>query len=145
MCKKCENMEDIARIKLHNGQATIEQIKLNPVSLLCSEDDQVCRQCWKIKHINVDFEPNNRKCRQCKLLNQKDRILSIGFMDTITSLKEFVKTPELVQIDLELRLKSLSKEELVLILKVFKFGRSKTDRKEDMIKRLYTYLWSLRM
>ena len=140
ICKKCENMEDIARIKLHNGQSTIEQIKLNPVLLLCNENDQVCRQCWKVKHVKVDFEPANRKCRICKLTNQKERISNIGFMDTITSLKEFAKTPNLKKIDLELRLKSVSKEEFVLILKELKLGRSSTDKKDDMIQRLVKYL-----
>jgi prophage antirepressor-like protein len=140
ICKKCENMEDIARIKLHNGQSTIEQIKLNPVSLLCNENDQACRQCWKIKHVNIDFEPLNRKCRTCKLTNQKERISNIGFMDTISSLKEFAKTPNLKKIDLELRLKSVSKEEFVLILKELKLGRSSTDKKEDMIQRMVKYL-----
>ena len=140
ICKKCENMEDIARIKIHNGQSTIEQIKLNPVSLLCNEEDQACRQCWKIKHVKIDFEPLNRKCRTCKLTNQKERISNIGFMDTIVSLKEFAKTPNLKKIDLELRLKSVSKEELVLILKEMKLGRSSTDKKEDMIQRIVKYL-----
>jgi prophage antirepressor-like protein len=140
ICKKCENMEDIARIKLHNGQSTIEQIKLNPISLLCNENDQACRQCWKIKHVKIDFEPLNRKCRTCKLTNQKERISNIGFMDTIASLKEFAKTPNLKKIDLELRLKSVSKEELVLILKEVKLGRSSTDKKEDMIQRMVKYL-----
>ena len=140
ICKKCENMEDIARIKLHNGQSTIEQIKLNPISLLCNENDQACRQCWKIKHVNIDFEPLNRKCRTCKLTNQKERISNIGFMDTISSLKEFAKTPNLKKIDLELRLKSVSKEEFVLILKELKLGRSSTDKKEDMIQRMVKYL-----
>jgi prophage antirepressor-like protein len=140
ICKKCENMEDIARIKVHNGQSTIEQIKLNPISLLCNENDQACRQCWKIKHVNIDFEPLNRKCRTCKLTNQKERISNIGFMDTISSLKEFAKTPNLKKIDLELRLKSVSKEEFVLILKELKLGRSSTDKKEDMIQRMVKYL-----
>jgi prophage antirepressor-like protein len=140
ICKKCENMEDIARIKIHNGQSTIEQIKLNPVSLLCNENEQACRQCWKIKNVKLDFEPLNRKCRTCKLTNQKERISNISFMDTIASLKEFSKTPNLKKIDLELRLKSVSKEEFVLILKELKLGRASTDKKEDMIQRMVKYL-----
>ena len=140
ICKKCENMEDIARIKIHNGQSTIEQIKLNPISLLCNENEQACRQCWKIKNVKIDFEPLNRKCRTCKLTNQKERISSISFIDTIASLKEFSKTPNLKKIDLELRLKSVSKEEFVLILKELKLGRSSTDKKEDMIQRMVKYL-----
>jgi prophage antirepressor-like protein len=140
ICKKCENMEDIARIKIHNGQSTIEQIKLNPVSLLCNENEQACRQCWKIKNVKLDFEPLNRKCRTCKLTNQKERISNISIMDTIASLKEFSKTPNLKKIDLELRLKSVSKEEFVLILKELKLGRASTDKKEDMIQRMVKYL-----
>ena len=132
ICKKCEDMEDIARIKIETGVSTADQIKKNPLLLLCKGDTKVCRQCKKIKNLE-DFEDVNRKCRECKRNNQKTRIATINFKDTI----ELLKT--LKEKELETEIKKVSKDELIKIIKELKIGRLATDKKDDMNQKVFLY------
>ena len=132
ICKKCEDMEDIARIKIETGVSKADQIKKNPLLLLCKGDTKVCRQCKKIKNLE-DFEDVNRKCRECKRNNQKTRIATINFKDTI----ELLKT--LKEKELETEIKKVSKDELIKIIKELKIGRLATDKKDDMNQKVFLY------
>lgn len=143
ICKKCENMEDIAYIRLSSGQLTIDQIKSDPSILQCGENERICRQCKKTKK-EEEFDTVNRKCRECKRENQKNRIKEINFKDTIEVLTIFTNDTSKTLYELKLKINTISKEELVLILKELNLGRLATDKKSDMCRKAYEYFEKLR-
>lgn len=144
ICKKCENMEEIARIKIEQGKETVERIKANPLLLMCGLSEKICRKCLKVKDAENDFEPLNRKCRQCKLTNNRQRDKDINYEKTIEMLTEFTKDLKNTPTELKTRIKVLRKAELILIISELKLGRSKDDVKDDMVNNVYKYFVSFR-
>ena len=144
VCKKCENMEEIARIKIESGKATIEQIKADPLLLKCGSNDKICRQCLKMKNKEKDFEPNNRKCRQCKIDNQTTRLNKVDYKQKIEDIKQFSKDMNNTPIEIELKIKNICKDELIRIISELNLGRSKDDLKDDMVKKVHEYFVKIR-
>lgn len=138
ICKQCENMEDMARLKIEKGETTIEQIKKDPLILKCGSSDKICRQCMKPKDKDKDFEPNNRKCRECKRQNSQIRIVKIDYKERIKILLEIKNKTEL-----EYKMKEITKDEYVMIMSELSLGRLATDRKEDMFAKTYAYFCKL--
>ena len=144
ICKKCENMEDVAYIRMGSGKATMEQIKADPSILQCGENERICRQCKKTKKVD-EFEPINRKCRECKRENQKSRVSEIDFRDTIDVLNRFVANPEKTLYELRKKIDALSKEEIILMIKELNVGRLATDKKSDMCKKLFDHFSKIKI
>ena len=138
ICKHCENMEDMARLKIEKGETTIEQIKKDPLILKCGSSDKICRQCMKPKDKEKDFEPNNRKCRECKRQNSQIRIVKIDYKERIKILLEIKNKTEL-----EYKMKEITKDEYIMIMSELSLGRLATDRKEDMFAKTYSYFCKL--
>jgi prophage antirepressor-like protein len=146
ICKGCENKEEIARVKIEQEKYTVEQIKANPNLLLCRTNEKICRQCLQVKDAEQDYEPNNRKCRECKSSNtrQKESKSNINFQQTIDTLTNFVKDLSNSPTELKTKIKTIRKCELILILSELKLGRSKDDVKDDMINKVYKYFLTIR-
>lgn len=146
ICKGCENKEEIARVKIEQGKYTVEQIKANPMLLLCRTNERICRQCLQVKDSEQDYEPNNRKCRECKSSNsrEKESKSNINFQQTIDTLTHFVKDLSNSPTELKTKIKAIRKCELILILSELKLGRSKDDVKDDMINKVYKYFLTIR-
>ena len=144
ICKKCENMEEIARVKIEQGKCTVEQIKANPLLLMCTEKERICRQCLKVKDAEKDFEASNRKCRECKRTHNRERDHNIDFRKTLTELTEFTKDLQHSPVELKTQIKSLTKSELILMISDLKLGRNKDDVKEDMVNKIYRYFLTIR-
>ena len=137
-------MEEIARIKIESGKATIEQIKADPLLLKCGSNDKICRQCLKMKNKEKDFEPNNRKCRQCKIDNQTTRLNKVDYKQKIEDIKQFSKDMNTTPIEIELKIKNICKDELIRIISELNLGRSKDDLKDDMVKKVHEYFVKIR-
>jgi hypothetical protein len=137
-------MEEIARIKIEQGKETVEGIKANPLLLMCGLSEKICRKCLKVKDAENDFEPLNRKCRQCKLTNNRERDNDVNYEKIIEILTEFTKDLRNTPTELKTKIKVLRKAELILIISELKLGRSKDDVKDDMVKNVYKYFVSFR-
>ena len=65
ICLHCENMVDLAEIKINAGEITHEQIRKNPASIMLRATDMVCRKCNLVKD-KADFPEKKRQCNKCR-------------------------------------------------------------------------------
>lgn len=138
LCKDCQNIEDVAAIKIASGELTPEAIRNNPHLVILSSDEKICRSCNKILH-ESKFEHPKRKCRKCRY--DKERIRVNRF--ELTLHKEIEILENLRSDKRELRLKGYIRDELIKIMKHLKTGRKSTDRKQDMITKLLAHSWPI--
>jgi hypothetical protein len=65
ICIHCENILDVATIKVENGMMTEEEIRKDPSRILLAPGQQICRECNVIKYTS-DFVPKKRQCKKCR-------------------------------------------------------------------------------
>ena len=134
ICLHCENMVDLAEIKINAGEITHEQIRKNPSSIMLRATEMVCRKCNLVKD-KADFPEKKRQCNKCR---QSVRSL---FRDKFDDLIED-EIKKLSEMNVEDRTKKLEKyirDELNKIAQFLKIGRKYNDTKAVILEKIKEY------
>ena len=131
ICMHCENMVDLAEIKINAGEMTDDQIRKNPASIMLRATDMVCRKCHLVKD-KGDFPEKRRQCNKCR---QSVKSLFRDKFDDV--IEDEIK--KLCDMNVEDRTKKLEKyirDELVKIAQFLKIGRKYNDTKPVMLEKV---------
>jgi prophage antirepressor-like protein len=134
ICIYCENMLDVAIIKVKSELMTEKEIRKNPSKILLEPNQQICRKCETIKHTN-DFDEKKRQCKQCRNIPRLK--FKENFDDIVES--EIKKLRSLNKYDRDKRLDRYNRDELYKISSVCKIGRKETDIKRTILENLVKY------
>ena len=127
----CENMVDLAEIKINAGEMTDDQIRKNPASIMLRATDMVCRKCHLVKD-KGDFPEKRRQCNKCR---QSVKSLFRDKFDEV--IEDEIKI--LSEMNVEDRTKKLEKyirDELNKIAQFLKIGRKYNDTKPVMLEKV---------
>jgi len=134
ICIYCENMLDVAIIKVKSELMTEKEIRKNPSKILLEPNQQICRKCETIKHTN-DFDEKKRQCKQCRNIPRLK--FKENFDDIVES--EIKKLRSLNKYDRDKRLDRYNRDKLYKISSVCKIGRKETDIKRTILENLVKY------
>ena len=134
ICIHCENMLDVATIKVENGMMTEEEIRKDPSRILLAPGQQICRECNVIKY-TTDFSEKKRQCKKCR---QSVRNKFKGNFDEIVE-AEVAMLRSLDKYQRDKRLKIYIRDQLFKIASICKIGRKEYDIKQTIFNSLVTY------
>ena len=135
ICIYCENMLDVAIIKVKSGLLTEKEIRKDPCKILLEPNQQICRKCETIKHTS-DFDEKKRQCKQCR--NKVRNKFKENFDDIVES--EVKKLRSLGKYERDKRLDSnYNRDQLFMISSVCKTGRRDSDTKKIILENLINY------
>ena len=134
ICLHCENMVDLAEIKINAGEITHEQIRKNPASIMLRATDMVCRKCNLVKD-KADFPEKKRQCNKCR---QSVRSLFRDKFDDVIE-DEINKLSEMNVDDRTKKLEKYIRDELNKIAQFLKIGRKYNDTKSVMLEKIKEY------
>ena len=135
ICIYCENMLDVAIIKVKSGLLTEKEIRKDPSKILLEPNQQICRKCETIKHTS-DFDEKKRQCKQCR--NKVRNKFKENFDDIVES--EVKTLRSLGKYERDKRLDSnYNRDQLFMISSVCKTGRRETDTKKIILENLINY------
>ena len=135
ICIYCENMLDVAIIKVKSGLLTEKEIRKDPSKILLESNQQICRKCETIKHSN-DFDEKKRQCKQCR--NKVKNKFKENFDDIVES--EVKTLRSLGKYERDKRLDSnYNRDQLFMISSVCKTGRRESDTKKIILENLIKY------
>jgi hypothetical protein len=135
ICIYCENMLDVAIIKVKSGLLTEKEIRKDPSKILLEANQQICRKCETIKHTS-DFDEKKRQCKQCR--NKVRNKFKENFDDIVES--EVKKLRSLGKYERDKRLDSnYNRDQLFMISSVCKTGRRESDTKKIILENLINY------
>ena len=134
ICLHCENMVDLAEIKINAGEITHEQIRKNPASIMLRATDMVCRKCNLVKD-KADFPEKKRQCNKCR---QSVRSLFRDKFDDMIE-DEINKLSEMNVDDRTKKLEKYIRDELNKIAQFLKIGRKYNDTKSVMLEKIKEY------
>jgi prophage antirepressor-like protein len=134
ICIHCENMLDVAIIKVENGIMTEEEILKNPSRILLAPDEQICRACNIIKKTK-DFDPKKRQCKKCRQSVRNK--FKVNFDEIVESEVAILKS--LPKYDRDKRLKIYIRDQLFKIASICKIGRKDYDIKQTIFNSLVIY------
>jgi phage anti-repressor protein len=135
ICSQCKSMEDVASIKINNGELTAEKIRNNPMLILLKSNEKICRTCKEILDVD-DFEAPKRQCKKCRYRKEKERVRSFELVIE----KEVDILRKMEYKDRAIKIKKYIKDELIKIMKYLKTGRKSSDKKDDMINKILAFL-----
>jgi prophage antirepressor-like protein len=135
ICIYCENMLDVAIIKVKSGLLTEKEIRKDPCKILLEANQQICRKCETIKHTS-DFDEKKRQCKQCR--NKVRNKFKENFDDIVES--EVKTLRSLGKYERDKRLDSnYNRDQLFMISSVCKTGRRESDTKKIILENLINY------
>ena len=135
ICIYCENMLDVAIIKVKSGLMTEKEIRKDPSKILLEPNQQICRKCETIKHTN-DFDEKKRQCKQCR--NKVRNKFKENFNDIVESEVKILRS--LGKYERDKRLDSnYNRDQLFMISSVCKTGRKEYDSKKTILDNLVKY------
>ena len=134
ICIYCENMLDVAIIKVKCGMMTEEDIRKDPSRILLAPGQQICRKCDRIKHTS-DFDEKKRQCKQCR--NVARLKFKQNFDDIVESEIEIIRS--LNKYERDKRLDKYNRDKLYKISSVCQVGRKEYDRKKTILDSLVQY------
>ena len=134
ICLHCENMVDLAEIKINAGEITHEQIRKNPASIMLRATDMVCRKCNLVKD-KADFPEKKRQCNKCR---QSVRSLFRDKFDDVIE-DEIKKLSEMNVEDRTKKLEKYIRDELNKIAQFLKIGRKYNDTKAVILEKIKEY------
>ena len=134
ICLHCENMVDLAEIKINAGEITHEQIRKNPASIMLRATDMVCRKCNLVKD-KADFPEKKRQCNKCR---QSVRSLFRDKFDDMIE-DEINKLSEMNVDDRTKKLEKYIRDELNKIAQFLNIGRKYNDTKAVMLEKIKEY------
>jgi len=135
ICIYCENMLDVAIIKVKSGLLTEKEIRKDPSKILLEANQQICRKCETIKHTS-DFDEKKRQCKQCR--NKVRNKFKENFDDIVES--EVKTLRSLGKYERDKRLDSnYNRDQLFMISSVCKTGRRESDTKKIILENLINY------
>ena len=135
ICIYCENILDVAIIKVKSGLLTEKEIRKDPSKILLEPNQQICRKCETIKHTS-DFDEKKRQCKQCR--NKVRNKFKENFDDIVES--EVKKLRSLGKYERDKRLDSnYNRDQLFMISSVCKTGRRESDTKKIILENLIKY------
>ena len=134
ICIYCENMLDVAIIKVKCGLLTEKEIRKDPSKILLEPNQQICRKCETIKHTS-DFVEKKRQCKQCR------NIVRLKFKENFDDIveSEVKKLRSLNKYDRDKRLDRYNRDKLYKISSVCKTGRKESDSKKIIFDNLINY------
>ena len=134
ICIYCENMLDVAIIKVKCGLMTEKEIRKDPSKILLEPSQQICRKCETIKHTR-DFDEKKRQCKQCR------NIVRLKFKENFDDIveSEVKKLRSLNKYDRDKRLDRYNRDKLYKISTVCQLGRKESDRKKTIMENLVKY------
>ena len=134
ICIYCENMLDVAIIKVKCGLMTEKEIRKDPSKILLEPSQQICRKCETIKHTR-DFDEKKRQCKQCR------NIVRLKFKENFDDIveSEVKKLRSLNKYDRDKRLDRYNRDKLYKISTVCQLGRKESDRKKTILENLVKY------
>jgi len=134
ICLHCENMVDLAEIKINAGEITHEQIRKNPASIMLRATEMLCRKCNLVKD-KADFPEKKRQCNKCR---QSVRSLFRDKFDDVIE-DEIKKLTEMNTEDRTKKLDKYIRDELNKISQFLKIGRKYNDTKSVMLEKIKEY------
>ena len=134
ICIHCENMLDVAIIKVENGMMTEEEIRKDPSRILLAPGQQICRECNVIKYTS-DFDPKKRQCKKCRQSVRNK--FKVNFDEIVESEVAMLRSLDKYQRDK--RLKIYIRDQLFKIASICKIGRKEYDIKQTIFNSLVTY------
>jgi len=135
ICIYCENMLDVAIIKVKCGLLSEKEIRKDPSKILLEPNQQICRKCETIKHTS-DFVEKKRQCKQCR--NKVRNKFKENFDDIVES--EVKKLRSLGKYERDKRLDSnYNRDQLFMISSICKTGRRESDTKKIILENLINY------
>lgn len=134
ICIYCENMLDVAIIKVKSGLMTEKEIRKDPSKILLEPGQQICRKCETMKHTN-DFDEKKRQCKQCR--NDVRNKFKGNFDDIVESEVETLKS--LDKYERDKRLGIYNRDQLFKLSSVCKTGRKFYDIKQTILLGLIEY------
>ena len=134
ICLKCENMIDIAEIRVKDGTMTEEQVRKNPSNILLGADGILCRKCNIIKHKDK-FADKKRQCEECRL-----SVIHKHKEDFATIVEKEVEIlRSLGKDDRDKKLNMYIRDQLYKISTFCSVGRKSKDTKPTMYNKLVLY------
>jgi prophage antirepressor-like protein len=134
ICIYCENMLDVAIIKVKCGLMTEKEIRKDPSKILLEPGQQICRKCDTMKHTS-DFDEKKRQCKQCR--NVVRLKFKKNFDDIVDSEIEIIRS--LNKYERDKRLDRYNRDKLYKISSVCQVGRKEYDRKKTILDSLVEY------
>jgi prophage antirepressor-like protein len=135
ICIYCENMLDVAIIKVNSGLMTEKEIRKDPSKILLEPNQQICRKCETIKHTN-DFDEKKRQCKQCR--NKVRNKFKENFNDIVESEVKTLRSLGKYERDKRLD-NNYNRDQLFMISSVCKTGRKESDSKKTILDNLVKY------
>ena len=133
-CIHCDNMADIAAIRIKSGALTPADVRRNPSVLKVKEDERICRKCMRILHLN-EFPPKRRQCSSCR--NKVRSKFGDTFDDRLESEVNLLRT--LPPDERHTKIETYVKDELRKIIQYLKLGRKYNDNKQDLVEKVQRY------
>jgi prophage antirepressor-like protein len=134
ICMKCNNMIDIANVKINNNILTPEEIRKNPSLLNLGDNERICRKCLKIKNKD-EFPEKRRQCKDCR--NKVRSKFGKDFDDKIE--EEIRILNEIPMENKESKINYYTKDELQKIVSFLKIGRKYNDTKDILCAKIIDY------
>ncbi len=131
ICLKCENMIDIAEIRVQDGTMTEKQVRKNPSNILLGADGILCRKCNIIKHKDK-FQDKKRQCEECRLSVRNK--YKEDFVTIVEKEVEILRS--LSKDDRDKKLNIYVRDQLYKIATFCSVGRKSNDTKPTMYNKL---------
>jgi hypothetical protein len=130
ICKKCQNLYNLAIKQINDKSITLDQFKENPHIVLgqdvISISTKECSNCKQNKSVDC-FEYGRTKCKECRTIESTDRNSNItSYIQDIENKKNNIG-------ELRKYLELVPKDKLIKCISHFSVGRKSTDTKATMV------------
>ena len=137
-CMKCENMADVAEVRIKEGTLTAEEIRKEPQLILLKPGDKICSKCNKVKN-ESEFPEKRKQCKTCRYSVRNK--FKENFDDIIEREVEFLKTASKEERDIKLNI--YVRDQLHKISTFCNIGRKYDDTKDKLLQKIISYFDTL--
>lgn len=140
ICKYCETMTEVAKIKVANGVLTAQQIRNDPSKLNVKDDEQICKKCNQVLN-KREFPEKRLQCKKCR--NSVRSKFGKKFDNVLESEIETLKGLE--EEEMSKKIDGYVRDELYKMTSFLNLGRKYNDRKNIVASKLKEYFRELKI
>jgi very-short-patch-repair endonuclease len=136
-CKECENMADVAEVRIKEGTLTAQEIRKDPSIILLKPGDKICKTCNKVKD-KGEFREKRNNCKKCEHLTRMKNVEeNFDEKEEVKILKNISKQER------DIKLIEYNKDKLHKIAKFCNIHRKSYDTKDKLLQKIISYFDTL--
>jgi very-short-patch-repair endonuclease len=136
-CKECENMADVAEVRIKEGTLTAQEIRKDPSIILLKPGDKICKTCNKVKD-KGEFREKRNNCKKCEHLTRMKNVEeNFDEEQEVQILKNISKEER------DIKIVEYNKDKLHKIAKFCNIHRKSYDTKPKIMEKIISYFDTL--